>query len=67
MENVPNGTFSKVTKESCFYGYPVTRENKMANEYFWECHALCFSENRKGISQTYPKIEDFVQFNCSIF
>ena len=34
----------------------------MAHEYFWECHALCFSENRKGISEIYPKIEDFVQF-----
>ena len=32
----------------------------MAYEYFWECHALCLSENRKGISQIYPKIEDFV-------
>ena len=32
----------------------------MANEYFWECHAVCFSENRKGISQIYQKMEDFV-------
>ena len=33
----------------------------MANEYLGECHALCFIENRKGISQTYPKIEELVQ------
>ena len=33
----------------------------MANEYCGECHALCFIENRKGISQIYPKIEEFVQ------
>ena len=33
----------------------------MANEYFWEWHVLFLSENRKGISQIYPKI-DFVQF-----
>ena len=38
------------------------RENKMANVYLGECHALCFIENRKGISQKYPKIEEFVQF-----
>ena len=36
-------------------------KNKMANEYLGECHALCFIENRKGISQMYPKIEEFVQ------
>ena len=52
---------TKVTKQICCYGYPVTKENKMANKYFWECHALCFSENRKGISQIYAKIEDFAQ------
>ena len=34
----------------------------MANEYFRECHALCFIKKRKGISQIYPKIEEFVQF-----
>ena len=34
----------------------------MANEYFGECHALCFIENKKEISQIYPKIEEFVQF-----
>ena len=34
----------------------------MANEYFRECHALCFIENRKGISQIYRKIEEFIQF-----
>ena len=34
----------------------------MANEYLGECHALCFIENRKGISQIYPKIEEFIQF-----
>ena len=34
----------------------------MAKKYFLEYHALCFSENRKGISQIYPKIEDFAQF-----
>ena len=34
----------------------------MANEYWGECHALCFIENRKGISQIYPKIQEFVQF-----
>ena len=33
----------------------------MANEYLGECHALCSIENRKGISQIYPKIEEFVQ------
>ena len=33
----------------------------MANEYLGECHALWFIENRKGISQIYPKIEEFVQ------
>ena len=33
----------------------------MANEYLGECHALCFMENSKGISQIYPKIEEFVQ------
>ena len=33
----------------------------MANEYFWECLTLCYIENRKGISQIYPKIEEFVQ------
>ena len=32
----------------------------MANEYFWECLAVCLSENRKVHSQIYPKIEDFV-------
>ena len=52
---------TEVTEESCCYGYPVTKENKMANEYLGECHALCFIENRKGISQMYPKIEEFVQ------
>ena len=34
----------------------------MANEYLGEYHALCFVENRKGISQIYSKIEEFVQF-----
>ena len=34
----------------------------MANEYLGECHALCLIENRKGISQMYPKIEELVQF-----
>ena len=34
----------------------------MANEYLGECHAPCFIENRKGISQIYPKIEEFIQF-----
>ena len=34
----------------------------MANEYLGECHALCFIENRKGISQIFPKIEGFIQF-----
>ena len=34
----------------------------MANEYLGECHALCFIENRKGISQIYPKVEEFIQF-----
>ena len=29
---------------------------------FGECHALCFIENRKGISQIYLKIGEFVQF-----
>ena len=33
----------------------------MANEYLRECHALCFFENRKGISQIYRKIEEFIQ------
>ena len=33
----------------------------MTNEYLGECHALSFIENRKGISQIYPKIEEFVQ------
>ena len=33
----------------------------MANEYLGECHALCFIENRKGMSQICPKIEEFVQ------
>ena len=69
MENVPNRMFlksfiglTKVTNLRCCYGYSVTKENKMANQYFWECHAHCFSENRKGISQIYPNIEDFAQF-----
>ena len=34
----------------------------MANEHLGECHALCFIENRKGISQIFPKIEKFIQF-----
>ena len=34
----------------------------MANEYLGECDALCFIENRKGISQICPKIEEFIQF-----
>ena len=34
----------------------------MPNDYFRKCHAVCFSENRKGISEIYPKIEDFVHF-----
>ena len=34
----------------------------MANEYLGECHALCFIENRKGTSQIFPKIEEFIQF-----
>ena len=34
----------------------------MANEYLRECHVLCFIENRKGISQIYRKIEEFIQF-----
>ena len=34
----------------------------MANEYLGECHALCFIENRKGICQIVPKIEEFIQF-----
>ena len=34
----------------------------MANEYLRECHALCFIENIKGISQIYRKIEEFIQF-----
>ena len=34
----------------------------MANEYLGECHVLYFVENRKGISQIYPKIEEFIQF-----
>ena len=33
----------------------------MANEYVGECHVLCFIENRKRISQIYPKIEEFAQ------
>ena len=33
----------------------------MANEYLGECHALCLIENRKGISQIFPKIEEFIQ------
>ena len=33
----------------------------MANEYLGECHALCFIENRKGISHICPKIEEFIQ------
>ena len=45
-----------VTKERCCYGYPLTKGNKIANEYFWECHDFCFSENRNGISQTYTKL-----------
>ena len=52
---------TEVNKESCCYGYPVTKENNMANEYLGECHALCFIENRKGISQIFPKIEEFIQ------
>ena len=34
----------------------------MANEYLGECHALCFIENRKGISQIFPKIEELHPF-----
>ena len=42
-----------------FVGFTeVTKE--IANEYLGECHALCFIENRKGIPQIYPKIEEFV-------
>ena len=33
----------------------------MSNEYLGECHALCFIENRKRISEIYPKIEEFVK------
>ena len=33
----------------------------MANEYLRECHALCFIENRKEISQIYRNIEEFIQ------
>ena len=33
----------------------------MANEYLGERHALCFIENRKGISHMYTKMEEFVQ------
>ena len=33
----------------------------MANEYLGECHALCFIDNRKRISQKYLKIEEFVR------
>ena len=51
---------TEVTKESWCYGYPVTKE-KQNGKYLGECHALCFIENRKGISQMYPKIEEFVQ------
>ena len=34
----------------------------MASEFLGECHALCFIGNRKGISQIFPKIEEFIQF-----
>ena len=34
----------------------------MANEYLGECHAPCLIENRKGISQIFSKIEEFIQF-----
>ena len=33
----------------------------MANEYLGERPALCFIENRKGISQIYSKIQEFFQ------
>ena len=70
MENVPNRMFLEcficltgVTKESCCYGYPVTKENtKWQMNIFGKCHALCFIENKKGISQISPKIGEFVQF-----
>ena len=72
MENIPNRMFleyflglAKVTKESCCYGYPVTKEKENGKSIFWGYHALCFSENRKGIYQIYPKIEDL--FNLFIF
>ena len=38
----------------------------MANEYLGECHALCFILNRKGISQIFPKIEEFIEFIYSL-
>ena len=41
---------------------PITKKNKIANEYFGEFHALCFSENRNEISRIYPKLSDFIQF-----
>ena len=39
----------------------------MANEYLGECHALCFIENRKGISHIYRKKEEFIQFFLILF
>ena len=60
MEHILNRMFLEcligLTKESCCYGNPVNKELQIS--IFGECHALCFSENKKGISQIYPKIED---------
>ena len=36
------------------------RKNKIKNEYFGECHALCISGNRNGISQICPKFSQFI-------
>ena len=59
MGNVPNRMFlewfkglTKLTRENCCNGYQVTKENQIKNEYI----ALCFSENKNGISQIYPKL-----------
>ena len=51
----------KVTKESCCYGYPVTKGNKSANEYSRKLHTFYSSGNRNRISHIDPELEDFAQ------
>ena len=56
FRNFQCGKHSKWNFFGMFY-----RFNQSQNNISWECHLLCFSENRKGIYQIYPKIEEFTQ------